>query len=333
MNRSKPLLLSLILTGAGLALFNSIISAAEPVPFKDKAPINSFINEMVTTHKFDKIELTTLFDKARLHQNIIDAISRPAEGKPWHQYRNIFITRERVRGGVLFWKENEAIIKKVAESYQVSPEILVAIIGVETRYGRHKGKYPILDSLSTLAFAYPPRAKFFRSELKHYLLMAQEEQFDPLSRKGSYAGAMGMPQFISSSFRSYAVDFDEDGHRDLWENPADVLGSVGNYFKRHGWTAGQPVAHKVKVSGIKYKQLVTKSLKPKHTQDQLMLAGVILPGDIPGNIKGSLMAFDTGDGPEHWVIWNNFYVISRYNHSALYSLAVFQLSQEILKSR
>ncbi len=329
----KPLISAFGLAILVLISFNNSTFAGEPAPFEDKTEINRFIGEMVAEHKFDKAELTALFDKARLHQSIIDAISRPAEGKPWYEYRPIFVTRSRVRGGVVFWKENEDIIKQVSEKYQVKPEIIVAIIGVETRYGRHKGTYPILDSLATLAFAYPPRAKFFRSELKHYLLMSKEEGFDPLTQKGSYAGAMGMPQFISSSFRRYAVDFDNDGKRDLWDNPADALGSVGNYFKRHGWTAGQPVAHKVEVSGIKYKDILTKSLKPKYSQDELMLAGVTLPGELPTDIKGNLIELDSGDGPEYWVIWDNFYVISRYNHSALYSLAVYQLSLEILESR
>ena len=330
---SKTLLSVIGLLLLSLLNISSLAAAEEPGPFEDRTEINLFIEEMVAEHKFDKTELTALFDKVRLHQSIIDAISRPAESKPWYEYRPIFVNRSRVRGGVVFWQENEEIIKKVSEHYQVKPEIIVAIVGVETRYGRHKGTYPILDSLSTLAFAYPPRAKFFRSELKHYLLMAKEEGFDPLELKGSYAGAMGMPQFISSSFRRYAVDFDKSGKRDLWDNTADALGSVGNYFKRHGWTAGKPIAHKVEVNGIKYKELLTKSLKPKYSQDELMLAGVTLPGEIPTNIKGNLIELDSGDGPEYWVIWDNFYVISRYNHSALYSMAVFQLSQEILKSR
>jgi membrane-bound lytic murein transglycosylase B len=317
----------LLTTAAGSAW------AQEPRPFEDKSQINTFIGEMVTEHKFDRKYLVELFEQARMHQSIIDAISRPAESKPWYEYRKIFVNRERVRGGVLFWNEHEETVKKVADEYKIKPEIIVAIVGVETRYGKHKGNYPVLDSLSTLAFAYPPRAKFFRSELKQYLLMAREENLDPLSQKGSYAGAMGMPQFISSSFRNYAVDFDADGKRDLWSNTADALGSVGNYFKRHGWIAGQPIAHKVEVNGIKYKELLGKSLKPKFSQDELMLAGVTLPGNIPRAIKGNLIELDSGDGPEYWVIWQNFYVISRYNHSALYSLAVYQLSQEILKSR
>jgi membrane-bound lytic murein transglycosylase B len=318
------------------ALFSFLANSAvadDSRPFEDKSSIKSFIDEMVSKYKYDKDFLDNLFDKARLHQSIIDAISRPAESKPWYEYRKIFVTRERVRGGVLFWNEHEEVIKQVADKYQVRPEVIVAIVGVETRYGKHKGNYPVLDSLSTLAFAYPPRAAFFRSELKHFLLMTREEKLDPLTTKGSYAGAMGMPQFISSSFRNYAVDFDKDGQRDLWTNVADALASVGNYFKLHGWAAGQPIAHKVDVNGIKYKELISGSLKPKYSQDELMLAGVTLPNNIPRDIKGNLIELDSGDGPEYWVVWQNFYVISRYNHSALYSMAVYQLSQEILKSR
>ena len=318
---------------AGLIFCINTAVVAEPRPFEDTSLVKTFIDEMVAEYKFDPDSLNKLFDEVRLHQSILDAISRPAESKPWYEYRKIFVTRDRVRGGVLFWNEHEAVIKQVAETYKVPPEIIVAIVGVETRYGKHKGRYPVIDSLSTLAFAYPPRAKFFRSELKQYLLMTREENLDPLEQKGSYAGAMGMPQFISSSFRNYAVDFDKDGHRNLWTNPADALGSVGNYFKRHGWVAGQPIAHKVEVSGIKYKELLSKSLKPKYTQDELMLAGITLPNDIPRDIKGTLIKLDSGDGPEYWVTWKNFYVISRYNHSALYSMAVFQLSQDILASR
>lgn len=307
--------------------------AADPRSFEDQTLISDFISEMVKEHQFDQTALTNLFKEAQLQQNILDAIARPAEGKPWYDYRPIFVNRERVRGGVLFWNEHAKILDDVAAEYQVPPEILVAIVGVETRYGKHKGNYPVIDALSTLAFAYPPRAKFFRSELKHYLLMAREEKFDPLSLKGSYAGAMGMPQFIPSSFRSYAVDFDKSGQRDLWDSVPDVLGSIGNYFKRHGWKAGEPVAHKVEVTGLKYQALIDKSLKPRYSVEELRLAGVILPNDLPADLKGRLVQFDNGDGVEHWVVWNNFYVISRYNHSALYSMAVYQLSKEIAESR
>jgi len=317
-----------------LTLFVSAYACAEePRPFADKQVFSEFIAEMVKEYKFDAATLNNWFNEARLHQNILDAISRPAEGKPWYDYRPIFVNDARVRGGVQFWNENAKIIEEVVAEYQVPPEILVAIVGVETRYGQHKGTYPVFDSLSTLAFAYPPRAKFFRSELKQYLLMAREENFDPLALKGSYAGAMGMPQFISSSFRHYAVDFDKNGQRDLWDSVADALGSVGNYFRRHGWKPGEPVADEVEVSGLKYQAMIDDSLKPRYTPEEFRLAGVALPSDLPADLKGSLVQFDNGDGAEYWVVWNNFYVISRYNHSALYSMAVYQLSKEIAESR
>ena len=311
----------------------SSVHAAKPQPFEDLSIFNGFIKEMSTEHKYDANQLNSLFKKARHHQSIIDAISRPAEGKPWYEYRPIFVTRERVRGGVMFWQQHGDALAKIAKQYQVPEQIMVAIVGVETRYGKHKGRYPVFDSLATLAFGYPPRAKFFRSELKHYLLMVREESLDPLAQKGSYAGAMGIPQFISSSFRSYAVDFDKDGRRDLWNNTGDALASVANYFKKHGWKPGQPVAHKVTVSGAKYRSLLGKSLKPRYSANELRLAGVNLPNNIPENLKGTLLELRNGDGVEHWVAWHNFYVISRYNHSALYSMAVFQLSNEIAKSR
>jgi membrane-bound lytic murein transglycosylase B len=326
----SAILIMFLFTGS---LYGHASQAHQAVPFDNEQPIQQFIDEMVAEHKFDHGELTQLFKNSRKYQSIIDAISRPAEAKPWYEYREIFVNRERVRGGVLFWNENAEVIEQVAQTYKIPPQIMVAIVGVETRYGKHKGRYPVLDSLSTLAFAYPPRAKFFRSELKHYLLMTREEKFDPLEHKGSYAGAMGIPQFISSSFRHYAVDFDKDGKRDLWESVADAIGSVGNYFKQHGWKEGQPIAHKVSVSGLKYRSLLDKSLKPKYTPEQLRLAGVALPNGLPADLKGTLIELDTGDGPEYWAVWHNFYVISRYNHSALYSMAVFQLSNQIVDTR
>ena len=228
-----------------------------------------------------------------------------------------------------FWQEHADTLQHAHEVFGVPQEIIVAIIGVETRYGRHTGKYPVLDALSTLAFAYPPRSSFFRKELKEYLLMTREEGLVPGKQLGSYAGAMGMPQFIPSSFRSYAVDFDNDGKRDLWTSPADAIGSVGNYFKRHHWKPGQPIASPVKVHGNRYQALIDNNLKRRYTLKELMDNGVILPQGLPTDLQGVLIEFETRNGPEYWVGWHNFYVISRYNHSALYSMAVYQLSQQI----
>lgn len=317
-------LLFIFLTGS-LAMANN---QKEP----DSQAVRLFINEMMQQHKFNEKELQQVFQQARIQQSILDAISRPAESKPWHEYRPIFVTTERSRGGVDFWQENAVILKKARDVYGVPEEIIVAIIGVETRYGRHKGNYKVIDALSTLAFAYPPRSTFFRKELKEYLLMTREEGLIPGNQLGSYAGAMGMPQFIPSSFRHYAVDFDNDGKRNLWTNTADAIGSVGNYFKQHHWREGEPVVSAVKVHGTRYKKLIDGNLKPRYSQRELMTNGVVLPKGLPGNLKGALIELEGANGPEYWVGWQNFYVISRYNHSELYSMAVYQLSQDI-KSR
>ena len=302
-----------------------------PRSFDNTKPINQFIRDMVQKHQFKQKELEELFLKVKLHPSIIEAISRPAEGvKAWYEYRPIFVTNTRAKGGVAFWKEHQNILEQANNSFGVPEEIITSIIGVETRYGKFTGRYPVIDSLSTLAFAYPPRSKFFKSELEHFLLMTREERLDPLKLKGSYAGAMGMPQFISSSFRSYAVDFDKSGQRDLWESTTDVIGSVANYFKKHRWRSGEPIATKVKVHGERYRLLLSKGIKPNKTQQQLLDNGVVLPNGLAPHLKGRLLSFETKQGPEYWVVWHNFYVISRYNHSALYSMAVFQLSNKIL---
>ena len=318
-----------------LGIISMLVSASihaevyTPRQFKNTKAINQFIREMAQTHHFDKSNLEEVFAQVKMHPRIIEAISRPAEGKPWYQYRKIFITPSRINGGVKFKKQYKTILDQADAKYGVPPEIITAIIGVETRYGKHKGSYPVIDSLSTLAFGYPPRSRFFRKELEQYLLMTREEKFDPLQQKGSYAGAMGMPQFIPSSFRRYAVDFDGDGTRNLWDNPADVIGSVANYFKKHKWKAGQPVITRVKVHGDRYKSLISKGIKPNKTWQELLDNGVVLPANLPTNLPGRLLEFKTADGYEYWVGWPNFYAISRYNHSALYSLAVYQLSEKI----
>ncbi|NOZ36779.1 MAG: lytic murein transglycosylase B [Gammaproteobacteria bacterium] len=305
--------------------------------FANNVSLNNFINEMVTKHNFSADKLKKLFAQTRLHQNILDAIARPAESKPWREYRPIFLTRDRLLGGLKFWRDNEASLQRARKTFGVPEEIIVAIIGVETRYGKHAGRYPVIDALATLAFAYPPRSPFFRKELREYLLMSREEGLDPLQQKGSYAGAMGMPQFMPSSFRQYAIDFNGDGQRDLWRNPTDAIGSVANYFKKHHWKKGQPIANKVSVRGDAYKKLLGANgqhlLKPHLSQQELRAHGVNLPKGLPANIQGSLIELDGKYGPEQWLIWPNFYVISRYNHSALYSMSVFQLSQQLRENR
>ncbi|HEB55182.1 MAG TPA: lytic murein transglycosylase B [Gammaproteobacteria bacterium] len=318
-----------------LLLSTNLVQASSN--FGDNVSINNFINEMVTKHHFNANELKKLFAQTRRHQNILDAIARPAESKPWREYRPIFLTRDRLLGGLKFWQENEASLQRAHKIFGVPEEIIVAIIGVETRYGKHAGRYPVIDALATLAFAYPPRSPFFRKELREYLLMSREEGLNPLQQKGSYAGAMGMPQFMPSSFRQYAIDFNGDGRRDLWRNPTDVIGSVANYFKKHHWKKDQPIANKVSVRSNAYKKLLGANgqhlLKPHLSQQELRDHGVSLPKGLAPEMKGSLIELDGKYGPEQWLVWHNFYVISRYNHSALYSMSVFQLSQQLRKNR
>lgn len=293
-----------------------------------------FIKEMSRKHDFSREELEGLFSRVEHQQSIIDAISRPAESKPWYQYRPIFVTASRIREGVDFWQRNQALLDAAEKEYGVPPHIIVAIIGVETRYGRHSGRYRVIDSLSTLAFDYPPRASFFRSQLETFLLMAREEKRDPLDFLGSYAGAMGMPQFIPSSFRAYAVDFDKDGHRDLWGNPSDVIGSVANYFARHKWHQGEPIATRATLKGQPPQEVLDKGYRPSLPLGELRSMGVSTVANYNDDDEVALIALESSpSNQQYWVTQHNFYVITRYNHSPLYAMAVYQLGEAIRTSR
>jgi membrane-bound lytic murein transglycosylase B len=315
-----------------LGLFNL---PAQAQGIAERSEVKSFIKEMNSRHGFATRDLNRWFADTRIKQSIIKAISRPAEKKPWKDYRPIFLTESRIEGGMEFWKRNAALLARAEKEYGVDPAIIVAIIGVETRYGRHKGSYRVMDALSTLAFDYPPRSKFFRSELEHYLLMTREEKVDPMSLLGSYAGAMGQPQFISSSYRHYAVDFNTDGRRDIWNDTADAIGSVANYFKRHGWKTGEAVTQRLDVSTVINKALLEENeLKPTHSLAKLKQQGFgnIAP-ELDNQQLAAIINLDGQEGREHWLGLNNFYTITRYNHSALYAMAVYQLAEEIRSRR
>ncbi|MBX2825857.1 MAG: lytic murein transglycosylase B [Gammaproteobacteria bacterium] len=288
--------------------------------------VAAYLKEISQQHGLDHQHLRNLFADVSVQDDVIKLISTPSERTlTWSEYRAIFLTEKRIRGGLEFVEKHRVLLDRAEAQYGVPADIIAAIIGVETAYGQITGNHRALSALATLAFAYPPRASFFRKELTEFLLLAGEEGFDPGQVKGSYAAAMGMPQFISSSYRQYAIDFDNDGRRDLWDSPADVIGSVANYFTAHGWRPGEAIAEKVTPTGGDWLALVTKSLKPTHDDQMLLRSGLKPLHTTPG--KKSVMVFERNNQSESWIGHKNFYVITRYNHSRMYAMAVFQLSQ------
>ena len=304
-------------------------------PLDEVAAVRSFMHEVQDRHGMDGVWLRDVFRGARRQQSILDAFARPAEAKPWHAYREIFVTRKRIRGGAAFVAEHRAVLERVRERYGVPPEIVAAIIGVETFYGRYTGRFRVIDALSTLAFFSPRRGKFFRRELEEFLLFLREEDRGAADLKGSYAGAIGIPQFIPSSYRAYAVDFDGDGRRDLAGSVVDAVGSVGSYLDRHGWREGEPVAMAVTALDPARADPLAGELRPELAWRDLEGAQVrardgAAPPD-PGT-PVALVRLDGADGPEYWAGFRNFYVITRYNRSALYAMAVHQLAVEIRRA-
>ncbi len=296
--------------------------------------VAEFVQEMTRDYGFASEQLVDLLAQAERKQGILDAISRPAERvKPWKEYRPIFLTESRIAQGVDFWRENETALARAEAEFGVPAEVVVAIIGVETFYGRNTGGHRVIDALTTLGFDYPPRQPFFRQQLKEFLLLAREEQVDPLTLTGSYAGAMGLPQFMPSSFRAYAVDFDEDGHIDIWKNPVDAIGSAANYFKQHGWSAGEPVVARARVAGDRHAEGLTEGLEPILTAAQLRELGWTIDTEVPDDTQVTAFRLDGAEGDEYWVGLPNFYVITRYNRSVMYAMAVHQLAGQLAAAR
>lgn len=296
--------------------------------------VNAFVDELVNEYQFDRTWLVSTLSDGETKQKIIDAMSRPAEKTlAWREYRKIFVTEKRINAGVTFWEEHGDQLARISAETGVPPEIIAAIVGVETYYGRLTGGYRVLDALATLGFDYPPRAKFFRGELKEFFLLARDEQLELNDVMGSYAGAMGPPQFIPSSYRAYAVDGDGDGRRDLLGNWDDILASVANYFVEHGWRAGEPVAVPGEIDKPQGFPPVGKNkLKLNETVGSLAAKGVSFDTDLDASAPTQLIGFDGDDGDEYWVGFKNFYVITRYNRSAMYAMAVYQLATELAKA-
>jgi len=295
--------------------------------------VQSFVTQMVDEHGLDRDFVSAIMAESKTQQNIIDAMSRPAERvKPWHEYRAIFLTSKRISAGVEFYKEHRERLELIEADTGVPPEMILGIIGVESFFGRITGRHRVVDALATLGFDYPPRAKFFRSELKHAFLLAREEQLDLETLVGSYAGAMGPPQFIPSSYRAYAVDGDGDGQRDLIGNWDDVLASVGNYFAAHKWKAGEPVAAAATLSERADEPTLQSKLKPGASVGELSKAGVLFATDLNDDSIAGLWRLEGESGDEYWVGFHNLYVITRYNRSVMYALTTWQLGNEIIQA-
>lgn len=313
-------------------LVTALLSALSVSAMAGKAPteLNEFADYMQQKHGFDKAQIQKSLNKAEKRQSILDAMSRPAEGKDWYQYRPIFMTKERIDKGVAFWQKHEETLARAEKEFKVPAEIIVAIIGVETKYGKIMGSYPVIDAISTLAFHYPKRGKFFAGELEQYFILAREQGWDLTKPKGSYAGAMGMGQFIPTSYRYYAVDFDGDEKINLFSNPVDAIGSVANYFSEHHWKMGQPVVEFLpEVEDEVLVSFKNTKLKPQYKLADIKKSGLKSQTDLKADAPAGIYEFKLKKASEHWLGFHNFYVITRYNRSPMYAMAVHQLSQAI----
>lgn len=296
----------------------------------ERADVRGFIDEVVARHSLDAAWVAKLVADARSQSSIIDAMNRPAERvRPWYDYRDRFITPDRIGSGVAFWQLHRAVLEEIAVRRGVPPEVILAIIGVETSYGRITGKFRVIDALATLAFDYPPRASYFRGELEQFLLLARETGIDPLTATGSYAGAMGAAQFMPRSYRNFAVDGDADGKVDLWNDWADVFESIANYLREHGWRPGEAIVSRASLYWPEEESLDGFGLSLNETVDSLERKGVLFQAALPPDAPAKFVALAGRTGPEYRVAYNNFHVITRYNRSNLYALAVTELAEAL----
>lgn len=292
--------------------------------------MEAFVLRMVATNGFDEAALRAVFEGVRLQPGVIRALITPATSKPWKDFRAGQVNRRRVDAAVNFWNDNAVTLQAAGREYGVAPEIVVAILGIESQYGRNTGTFRVIDAISTIAFEVPARAAFFENELEALLLLCRDAGFDASALRGSYAGAMGWPQFLPSSYRRHAVDFDHDGRTDLWASRADCIGSVANYLRNYGWRSGAEVALRATVTpGPGLDAAIGAGIKPSLDNDGLRAAGVVPPRPLGAGARAALMLFEGDGGPEYWLGLENFFVITRYNRSQNYAMAVWQLGQAI----
>jgi len=308
------------------------VPAADAIEISRYPQIQALFKQLHDEHGFSYEKLNTLFQQVEIKQEIIDLMDRPGESRPWPAYRQQFVTVPSANRGSRFWRRHQSALIKAQKKFGVDPAVIVAIIGVESRYGRSAGRIRTIDALTTLTLRYPRRADFFRRELVQFLLLTREQQMDPLAIKGSYAGAIGAAQFMPSSYRNYAIDFDGDGRADLMDSRADAIGSVANYFKRHGWKSGEPAVSKVVFEGAIYPWFRNLRIEPVLSLKQLSHYG-ITPAQTNRDpeLRAALVALDGKNGPEYRLSYNNFYVITRYNKNRKYAMAVYELSEMIRK--
>ncbi|MGH8703779.1 MAG: lytic murein transglycosylase B, partial [Burkholderiales bacterium] len=312
--------------------------AAPPAqtPYAARPEVRAFVRELVQRHGFIEKELLYLFSRARRLPAVLKAVEPPppGRGRSWEAYRATFVNERHVQAGLDFWRTHAAPLARAQREYGVADEIIVAILGVETFYGRNTGRWRVADALATLAFDYPPRAEFFRQELESYLLFARETGLDVFSVQGSYAGAIGIPQFMPGSYRKYAVDFDGDGVRDLRANPADAIGSVANFLKQHGWRSGELIVLPARVSGSAHRAMIEAGVEPQFKLAQLRQFGVEARTNLALETAVALIDLETPQAPtEYRLGLHNFYVLTRYNRSAFYAAAVHDLAQELRARR
>jgi membrane-bound lytic murein transglycosylase B len=306
-------------------------------PYEQRPEVQTFIRDLVDRHGFVEPELVRLFSRVRRVDPILEAIATPSEKvRTWDEYRTLFLTERRIAGGIAFWQKYRHTLARAERQFRVPAEYIVAIIGVETLYGQNTGRWRVVEALATLAFDYPPRAGFFRSELENYLLLARDEGLEVFNLRGSYAGAFGIPQFMPSSARRYAVDFDRSGSIDLSRSAVDAIGSVANFLRQHGWRPEGAVQFRARVSGEGYRPFATGSVEARHPIADLVAAGV-QPQGLPEALLGEKAALvelaNAGQESEFRLGLHNFYVLTRYNRSALYASAAHDLAQAVRAGR
>ncbi|MCC7549008.1 MAG: lytic murein transglycosylase B [Burkholderiales bacterium] len=325
--------LAAILMGAALAASLVLHAQTPPPEFRPLSePVQRFVDYMAATHAFERSALHDLFAQLKPSAGVQKAIAAPSTARPWHEFRPLFVDRSRIDNGVKFWDAHAPLLARAQEEFGIPAAVIVAIVGVETRYGRVTGSFRTLDALHTLAFEGTNRPEFFRSELEHFLLLTREQRWSATDIKGSYAGAMGWPQFMPSSYRRYSIDYDGDGRVDLWSSAADVVGSVASYLAQFGWRVGEPFAVRARFDGDP-EQMPALGTEPAFNVGQWRMRGVQAADDVPAQLDAGLFRLDLADGPEYWLGFGNFYAVLHYNRSRHYAMAVWELAQEISAAR